>query len=108
MAYRWIGVDSESPAWNVTARIAAKALELGYFQVVDAGRGNLGRIVQGKTKVEAVCEAIVAARPAFDECLAQWRRFESGEAEFQRVLLAACKHGIDRRHKSDYDTPDVN
>jgi hypothetical protein len=103
VVYRWIGQDSDSPSSTVTARIASKAIELGYFKVVDAGRGTIGRIIKGKTKVEPVPEAIAAARPAFDECFAQWRRFESGEADLHRVLLAACDHGIDRRYKSDSD-----
>jgi hypothetical protein len=103
VVYRWLGQDSDSPSSSVTNRIASKALELGYFKVVDAGRGTIGRIVKGKTKVEPVSEVIAAARPAFDACLAQWQRFESGEADLHRVLLAACEHGIDRRNKSDSD-----
>jgi hypothetical protein len=103
VVYRWIGRNSDSPSTMVTARIASKALELGYFKVVDAHRGTIGRIVRGKTNVEPVPDAIAAARPAFDESLAQWQRFESGEADLHRVLLAACEHGIDRRYKSDSD-----
>jgi len=103
VVYRWIGQNSDSPSSQVTGRFASSALELGYFKVVAAGRGTLGRILKGKTKYEPVDAAIAAARPAFDECLAQWQRFESGEADLHRVLLAACEHGIDRRYKSDSD-----
>jgi hypothetical protein len=63
VVYRWIGKDDMSPFGEVTHRVVTRALELGYFQVADAHRGLVGRIVRGKTKLEPLGAAISAARP---------------------------------------------
>jgi len=65
--FRWrLSVTRSGASWP--SRTASKALEPGYFKVVDAGRGTIGRIIKGKTKVEPASEVIAAARPAFDAC----------------------------------------
>jgi hypothetical protein len=100
---RWIGKDDIAPFAEVMHRVLLKALGLGYYQVADAHRGFIGRIVRGKTQLEPAGEAIGAARPAFDACLAQWQRFESAESDLHTVLIGECKRGIESRRKADSD-----